>query len=369
MRSTITSEVTGDFMGLFKRKGSKCWQMCFFLEGRKVRKSTKTTNKKIAQKIYDRTRWQIAEGAYDRQLKADMPFFQLEAEFLEKHSKVEKASYKRDVISGELLKRYFGKMLIGEIRAYDIKEWRQWRLQHITNKGTPVKKATVNRDLSFLKTMFNMAVQWGWLKENPAEKIKLLKGEEKRLRILNKDEISKLIMNASEHLKPILITAVSTGMRRGEILNLKWKHIDFAYGFIRVENSKNGEARNIPMNPYLREILMKLKMGRNPEDYVFARKDGKRINCFKEAFKAACLKAGITDFRFHDTRHVAASLLAAGGCDIITLQNTLGHKTLAMTQRYAHLIPGKHQRTREIMQDFWKNSGDTKSDTVSYGGK
>ena len=356
-------------MGLSKRKGSNCWQMCFFLEGKKVRKSAKTSNKKIAQKIYDRTRWQIAEGAYDRQLKADMPFFQLEAEFLEKHSKVEKASYKRDVISGELLKRYFGKMLIGEIRAYDIKEWRQWRLQHITNKGTPVKKATVNRDLSFLKTMFNMAVQWGWLKENPAEKIKLLRGEEKRLRILNKYEISKLIMNASEHLKPILITAVSTGMRRGEILNLKWKHIDFAYGFIRVENSKNGEARNIPMNPYLREILMKLKMGRNPEDYVFARKDGKRINCFKEAFKAACLKAGITDFRFHDTRHVAASLLAAGGCDIITLQNTLGHKTLAMTQRYAHLIPGKHQRTREIMQDFWKNSGDTKSDTVSYGGK
>ena len=114
---------------------------------------------------------------------------------------------------------------------------------------------------------------------------------------------------------------------------------------------------------------MKLKMGRNPEDYVFTRKDGKRINCIKEAFKAACSKAGITDFRFRDTRHVAASLLAAGGCDIITLQNTLGHKTLAMTQRYAHLIPGKHQRTREIMQDFWKNSGDTKSDTVSYGGK
>jgi len=136
-----------------------------------------------------------------------------------------------------------------------------------------------------------------------------------------------------------------------------------------VENSKNGEVRNIPLNPYLREILMKLKMGRNPEDYVFTRKDGKRINCIKEAFKAACSKAGITDFRFHDTRHVAASLLAAGGCDIITLQNTLGHKTLAMTQRYAHLIPGKHQRTREIMQDFWKNSGDTKSDTVSYGGK
>jgi integrase len=356
-------------MGLFKRKDSNCWQTCFFLEGRKVRKSTRTTNKKIAQRIYDRIRGQIAEGTYDRQLKADMPFFQLVDEFLEKHSKVEKASYKRDVISGRLLKKYFGRMLIGEINAYEIKEWRQWRLQHTTNRNTPVKKATVNRDLAFLKTMFNMAVQWGWLRENPAKKIKLLRGEEKRLRILDKDEISKLIKNASEHLKPILITAVSTGMRRGEILNLKWKHVDFSTGFIRVENSKNGEARNIPLNPYLKDTLMKLMTGRNPEDYVFIRKDGKRITCFKEAFKVACSKAGITDFRFHDTRHVAASLLAAGGCDIITLQYILGHKTLAMTQRYAHLIPGKHQKPREIMQDFWKDLGDTKSDTVSYGGK
>lgn len=290
-------------------------------------------------------------------------------EFLEKHSKVEKESYKRDWYSGESLKKYFEGTPINEIISYDIKEWRKWRRQQTTYKGTVVKKATVNRELAFLKTMFNFAVESEWLSKNPTENIKLLRGEEKRLRILNREEISSLISNSADYLKPILILAISTGMRKGEILNLKWKHIDFAYGFIRVENSKNGEARNIPLNPYLREVLMKLKMGRKPDDYVFTGKDGKRINCIKEAFKAACSKAGITDFRFHDTRHVAASLLAAGGCDIITLQNILGHKTLAMTQRYAHLIPGKHQRTREIMQDFWKNSGDTKSDTVSYGGK
>jgi integrase len=84
----------------------------------------------------------------------------------------------------------------------------------------------------------------------------------------------------------------------------------------------------------------------------------------KEAFKAACERAGIEDFRFHDLRHTAASLLAGGGCDIITLQHILGHKSLSMTQRYAHLIPGRLDRTREIMQGFWdeeaSNFGGTK---------
>lgn len=370
-RSTITERtkgnVKGDVMGLYKRKGSECWQMCFFLEGRKVRKSTKTTNKKVAHRIYDRTKWQIAEGTYNPQKKTWIPFFDLVDEFLEKHSRVEKESYYRDKVIGESLKKHFGMTPIGEIRPYDIKEWRKWRTQHITRKGTPIKKASVNRELAFLKTMLNLAVQWGWIDENPAEKIKLLRGEEKRLRILSRDEIDRLIENAAEHLKPILITAVSTGMRKGEILNLKWEHIDFSNDFIRVVNGKNGDARDIPISPYLKETMLQLKKGRKQGKCVFSRLNGKRIRSIREAFSAACSRAGITDFRFHDLRHTAASLLAGGGCDIITLQNILGHKTLAMTQRYAHLIPGKHEKTREIMQNFWQS--DTIGDTVKKEGK
>lgn len=343
-------------MGLFRRKNSECWQMCFFLEGRKVRKSTGTTNKRVAQQVYDRTRGQVTTGTYNPRLKASMPFFELVDEFLEKHSKIEKASYKRDVVIGDALKKYFGKSPIGEIRPYDIKEWRRWRAGQITNKGTPLKKASLNRELAFMKTMFGLAVEWAWLKENPAEKVKLLRGEDKRLRILSRDEIDRLIASARALLKPILTIAISTGMRKGEILNLKWKHIDLTNGFMRVANSKNDEARDIPLDPYLKETLLMLKKGKGPGDYVFSRKNGERIRCVREAFKAACARAGIDDFRFHDLRHTAASLLAAGGCDIITLQHVLGHKTLSMTQRYAHLIPGRHEKMKEIMQDFWRKT-------------
>lgn len=285
-------------MGLYKRRGSECWQMCFYLGGRKVRKSTKTTNKKIAQRIYDRTKWQVAEGKYN------------------------------------------------------------------TRKGTPIKKASVNRELAFLKTMFNQAVEWGYIDENVATRIKLLRGEEKRLRILSRNEIAKLIQYAADHLKPILITAISTGMRKNEILNLKWKHIDFSNGFILVVNSKNGDARNVPLSQFLKETLAQMMKEENQEEYVFKRKNGERIRCIKEAFSAACSREGIADFRFHDLRHTAASLLAAGGCDIITLQHILGHKTLAITQRYAHLIPGRHEKTKEIMQSLWE--GDTLGDTVDF---
>jgi integrase len=333
--------------------------MCFFLGGRKVRKSTKTTNRRIAQSIYEMTKWEIAKGSYKPESQKDMPFFELVDQFLDKHSKVEKASYKRDKVIGEALKKYFGKTPIGEIRAYDVKAWRKWRSQQVTNKGTFIKKASLNRELAFLKTMFNLAVEWGWLDDNPAEKVKLLRGEEKRLRILDRKEVNALIRCAAEYLKSILILAVSTGMRKEEILGLRWKHIDLANGFIRVVNSKNGDSRNVPLDSHTKDTLLKLRQGRGLEDHVFCRANGERVKCIKEAFKAACIRAGIADFRFHDLRHTAASLLAAGGCDIITLQNILGHKTLLMTQRYAHLMPGRFEKTRAIVNDFWRK-GDTK---------
>jgi integrase len=177
---------------------------------------------------------------------------------------------------------------------------------------------------------------------------------------------------AADYLKPILIAAASTGMRKNELLGLRWKDIDFSRDFIRVEHSKNGEARNVPMSEFLKQTLLPLKAGRAQNDAVFTREE-KRILCLKEAFKAAREKAGISDFRFHDLRHTAASLLAGGGCDIITLQNILGHKSLSMIQRYAHLIPERFEKSRQIVQAFWQGSasqtGDTKLTQSSGNGE
>ena len=111
-----------------------------------------------------------------------MPFDELFNEFLEKHSKVEKESYQSYISIGKRLIKYFNQTPIGKITVYDIKSWRSWRKGHITRRGTPISKSTLNVELSFLRTMFSLAKEWGWIPENPAQSVKRLKGEVKRMR-------------------------------------------------------------------------------------------------------------------------------------------------------------------------------------------
>jgi integrase len=155
-------------------------------------------------------------------------------------------------------------------------------------------------------------------------------------------------------------------MLKGEILNLKWADVDFERGFIRVVKSKNSESRDIPMSAYLSGVFRQLKNRGDLGDYVFCNADGSKRKGFHSVFEKARCKAGLEDFRFHDLRHTAASLFAAGGCDIITLQHLLGHKSITMTQRYAHLMPEKHLKTRQIIEDFWGDFSATIKTTPSF---
>jgi integrase len=246
--------------------------MCFFVNGKKVRKSTKTTNKKVAQRIYEKARVEAAEGKFFINERSKMPFDQLVNEFIEKHSKVEKESFKDDISAGKRVTAYFKQTPIGKITPYDLKSWRQWRKQHIARLGKPISKSALNREFTFLKTMFNLALEWGWLPENPARLMKNLKGETSRMRFLKREEIHRLIDCAAPNLKPVIITAVSTGMRRGEIFNLEWKDVDFENGFIKVEKTKNKERRDVPIDAYLSETLKGLTESRKKGEFVFLQK-------------------------------------------------------------------------------------------------
>lgn len=200
--------------------------------------------------------------------------------------------------------------------------------QYKSKRLEEVKPATVNRELACLKHLYNKAIDWGLVEQNPLKKVKLLKEPPGRIRYLSKEEIERLIANSSKHLKPIVIIALNTGLRKSEILNLKWDDIDFRNGYITVQQTKNNEKRVIPMNQTIRQILKEL---RRENDYLFPIKD-----C-KKSFKTALIKSGIKDFRFHDLRHTFASYLAMSGCNLKTIQELMGHKDIKMTMRYAHL--------------------------------
>jgi integrase len=184
----------------------------------------------------------------------------------------------------------------------------------------------------------------------------MLKENNQRMRYLSYEECQTLIDVCESHLKPIVITALNTGMRKGEILNLKWDDVDLKNGFIFVRETKNGDRRDIPINQKLRSALESLYRGskKNPRQihipYVFYYyRTGNPFLDVKRSFTTALRKAGIKDFRFHDLRHTFASQLVMAGADIAAVRELLGHKTLTMTLRYSHLAPNHKVQTVKLL--------------------
>jgi len=204
------------------------------------------------------------------------------------------------------------------------------------------KPATVNRHLATLKHMFAKAVEWELLDEDTLKRVrraKQLQENNMRLRYLSREECQEVIEACRPHLRPIVITALNTGMRREEILSLEWeKHIDLRHGFILLDVTKNGERRQLPITPMLKETLQGV-LRRVGVPYVFVDRDGERLKDVKTAFNGALRRAGIKDFHFHDLRHTFASHLVMGGVDLATIKDLLGHKDFKMRLRYSHLAP------------------------------
>jgi integrase len=215
----------------------------------------------------------------------------------------------------------------------------QYQSERLNNGNKP---ATVNKVLAILKHCIHKGYQWEMLSEQVYKKVKMVKLlplNNKRLRFLAKEECQTLINNCTGYLKAIVITALNTGMRKEEILSLKWENVDLRHGFVRVERTKNGERRDIPINEDLRIMLNGLQRRLDIPHVFYDQKTGNRFQDVKRSFKTALRRSGIIDFHFHDLRHTFASHLVMAGVDITTVSRLLGHKSLTMTLRYAHLAP------------------------------
>ncbi|MCX8027680.1 MAG: site-specific integrase [Thermodesulfovibrionales bacterium] len=164
----------------------------------------------------------------------------------------------------------------------------------------------------------------------------------------------------------MVIMALHTGMRKGEILNLKWDNVDLKHGFILIEMSKNGERREIPINNTLRETLISL-VRRLDVPYVFYNKNtGKPYQSdLKRSFNSALKRAGIKDFRFHDLRHAFTSHLVMAGVDITTVSKLLGHKSLTMTLRYSHLSKSHTMQAVNVLDDLMSNQQSQRKSSVN----
>jgi len=204
--------------------------------------------------------------------------------YLESYAKPNKRSWETDNyrMNANILP-FFGQFELDSINPLMIEKYRAQRLK------TDVKKSTLNRELALIKKMINQAIDWNLTDTNPALKVKSFPEKDNLTeRILSQEEEKRLLESSSDHLKSILMVALNTGMRLGEILKLKWQNIDLNSRKIRVEQTKSGKIRFINVNTPLFELLSKLHKNNPSSQYLFLNpKTGDRLKSVKTAFKAA----------------------------------------------------------------------------------
>ena len=242
-----------------------------------------------------------------------------------------------------------GNKKLSVISIKDIDEYKQAKLQIIL-------PTTMNIYLRTLKSAFNKAVQWEILQRNPIRNIKLCPVPQQTPQFFNLDHFKKLLQTVKEPwLSNAFQLAVFTGMRRSEITNLQWKHIDFSRELIYVESdanfqTKTGKRRILPMNSYVLKLLQAMFLKRTG-DYVIML-NGKKVRdiWLSRRFKQYIIKVNVDkSLHFHILRHTFASWLVQAGVPIYEVQALMGHSTIRVTQAYSHLIPKQLKTSVELI--------------------
>lgn len=238
--------------------------------------------------------------------------------------------------------------------------------------------STINRNVQRLRAVLSRAVEMGVLNQHPLSGLKPMRVDKTaRVRFLDRLEESRLRRALADretrlsqariryntwrtarglsplpcrdgfnldYVRPLVLLAINSGLRRGELLNLRWRDVNLAARMLTVQasTSKSGRTRRVPLNAEALGLLDNWRQRRptaHSDQLVFAARDGSRIGRIDKAWRAVTKSANLEDFRFHDCRHHFASRLAQAGVDLYTIKELLGHAEIAMTERYAHLAP------------------------------
>jgi len=276
--------------------------------------------------------------------------------YLENYAKPKKKSWRTDekYIKAQL-SPFFGDLMLSEITSLDVSKFM------VKRQKDGVRNSTINRELTVLKKMLSLAIEWEFdIQINPVKKGNYFpENEFRRERVLNYAEEKRLFHAAAAHLKPILSCALATGMRFSEILGLKWGQVDLLKKeiTIKAESSKSGKKRIIPINDTLFILLKDLRSGpQTKSGNVFLYQDPKTgkvrpVTTVRRAFVMACKRAGIADFRFHDLRHTFGSRLIEKGADPISVKEILGHADLKTSEIYLHTNKKRMKQTVDLLDE------------------
>ena len=323
-------------MGLFRRTGSAVWWMSFCAGGTRYRQSTGTANRKVAEKILGKIEAQIVEGKWFDVVKARQYTFEdMMDRFMAEHAPTkEPATQKLYLNHLAHLRPFFSGMTLDKIDTDAILQYVQHRRSEVCRPGTR------NRELAMLSKAFNLARLWKWTKENPCQLVKREKEDNEIGRCLTDEEEDKLLEACKGflggQLYEMVVVALNTGIREGEILKMRWNKIDLFRKTFESYNEKTNSWRTVAMNETVYALLKEKAKIRSMSGYVFTTSADTPMdarNLLRDWYKALKL-AGITGLRFHDLRHTVGTRLGRAGQDIHTIACILDHSQLSTTRRY-----------------------------------
>ncbi len=331
--------------GIYKR-GKIYWIRYSGLDGKTVYESSHSERFDDAETLLIDRKKQVKEGKQPEIKRiANHTFIELTEKYLQWINGRQKSAG---------VKKYIIKQLVEKFSALPLRRFSTVLVEQLQtdNINRGIKASTNNKMLTVLKHMFTKAVDWEIVEEDTLKRVrkcKLLPDDSKRLRYLSKQECQELINVCDEHMRPIVVTALNTGMRKGEILNLKWDNVDLKHGFILLDVTKNNERREIPINLTLRSVLQGITRRLDVPYVFYDPRTEKPYKDIKNSFRTALRRVKIRDFHFHDLRHTFASHLVMSGVDITTVSRLLGHKSLKMTLRYSHLAPAHMVKAVDLL--------------------
>jgi len=328
-------------MGTVYKRGDKWW-IQYFVNGLRMREAASDIKREAEEALKVREA-EVIQGTFRRSFNIKRKdrkkiFDDMVTEYLEIKSAKRSLRCDKSNFNGLLTSPIFRGRPLGHITADDIEKYRDKRREDASG-------ATVNRNLALLSNLFTVAIKCGYAEKNPVKRVKRYKenaGKRRRF-VFSPEEIQRLMAAAPDHLRPILTVAFWTGLRKGDILGLRWDSVDFAGHAITLTMEKTEEPIIIPMVPWLEDTLRKLHAESEPGfPYVFksirAKRTGEisRPGDIKKSFLVALCHSGLADrgYWFHDIRRTFATTLWGRGVSLLTIKALLGHKSITTTERY-----------------------------------
>jgi integrase len=341
-----------------RKRGNK-WHYDFMIDGVRYRGSVKTARTKAqAEHAELQVKLKAHEGVYGKPKGCITMKEFVEARYIP-WTKANKRSWKIDMSRLKPILSFFGNKRLREVNPFLIEKFK------IERKNTPIVSKTkvkprsvgaVNRELRLLSRIFKLAIANHEVAENPCQKVSILKGEQGRTRYLLPDEEERLmavLTGERSHLRDMIVLVLNTGLRISEVFNLKPEHIDLHRNAVYIKETKNDEDREVPLNDTSRGLLIKLldQCQKQGNKYLFTNPlTEARYTTIKTAWNTACRKAGITGLRFHDLRHTFGTRAADAGVPLNAICDVMGHKSISMTERYAHATNEGKRRAVEAVQ-------------------